>query len=476
MGDVAMTAPVVESLRISSPDIRISVLTRPFFRTFYRDIEGLEFIDFQPDKRHKGFMGLVRLARDIRATGADSVADLHDVLRTKVVRRLLWLSGMRVAKIDKGRYERYGLTKRSGKILSQITPMIERYRRTILRLGIRFNMVEPPAHSPRPMPGSLVVGSKRGVWVGVAPFAKHKGKIYPIPLADKLIGMLAEKYSKVFIFGGGDHEKSFAEGMEQRHLGVISVVGKIGLSDEMDVISNLDAIVTMDSASMHMASLVGTPAVSIWGATHPYAGFYGWGQNPEDAVQLDLPCRPCSIYGNKPCIFGDYRCLADISPEMVMAAVERRVKEERKKTRETTGRVKSDNKPGEKEEGVMTARERAAAVREAARKAESERQAGKTVTWEKIEADLEGASKEKKKPASKENSAETKGTSTKATSPKAGTTVTKTARKKTPATKVGDSTGEAEGKVKAAKKAGKPAPKAVADKPAARSVKKSTDK
>lgn len=377
MGDVAMTVPVVESLRAADPGLRITMVTRPFFRPFFRDVPGLEFIELQPKGRHKGFMGLVRLARDIRATGADALADLHDVLRTKLVRRMLGIAGMRVVKIDKGRYERYELTRRAGKVFAQITPMIERYRKTILRFGIRFNMQEPPERSPRPMPASLVVGSKRGaVWIGVAPFAKHKGKIYPIPLADQLIGLLAEKYGKVFIFGGGDHEKSFAEAMEQRHLGVISVVGKISLSDEMDVISNLDAIVTMDSASMHIASLMGTPAISVWGATHPYAGFYGWGQDAEDAVQLDMPCRPCSIYGNKKCIFGDYRCLAEIQPEMIVAAVDRRVKEVRRKAKEAAAEKRNGRKAEapKKEEG-LSARERAAAVREAARRAEQEQQA-----------------------------------------------------------------------------------------------------
>ena len=91
-----------------------------------------------------------------------------------------------------------------------------------------------------------------------------------------------------------------------------------GMRDELILMSHLDVMVSMDSANMHLASIVGTPVVSIWGATHPFAGFMGWGQPPENAVQLDLPCRPCSIYGNKPCLRGDYSCLKNISPDQVV--------------------------------------------------------------------------------------------------------------------------------------------------------------
>lgn len=331
MGDVAMSVPVVDALRRARPELKITILTRPFFKPFFRDVDNIEFLELDPKGRHKGLRGLFRLAGDIRRAGVDAMADIHDVLRTKVVRAILGLHGIRVAVIDKGRRAKKELTRRSRKVFVPLTTTIERYYSTILRLGIRFYMTSGMERKRFHMPEEIasLAGPKKGVWVGVAPFAKHMGKIYPIPLADELIGLLSNTYSRVFIFGGGSHEQSFAEGMEARHSGVISVIGRVNLSAEMDVISNLDAIVSMDSSAMHMASLTGTPAISVWGATHPFAGFYAFGQDPADAVQLDLPCRPCSVYGNKPCIFGDYRCLADIPPQTIADAVARRVSKSR---------------------------------------------------------------------------------------------------------------------------------------------------
>ena len=75
-------------------------------------------------------------------------------------------------------------------------------------------------------------------------------------------------------------------------------------------------MVSMDSANMHLASLYGVPVVSIWGGTHPYLGFYGWGQQMENAVQVDLDCRPSSVFGNKPCP-RNMECMNLVSPIMV---------------------------------------------------------------------------------------------------------------------------------------------------------------
>lgn len=331
MGDVAMTVPVIAALRRAYPDMKISILTRRGFWDFFRDVPDIDFIELDPFGRHKGMLGVMRLVADVKSAGVDAYADLHDVIRTKYLRRILGLAGVRIAVIDKGRSEKKELTDKSRKNLRMITPMVERYRQTFLRLGLEFEVSPYPEKANRlvPEPITELVGDKSGTWVGVAPFAKHKGKIYPISLSDKLIEILNAKYDRVFIFGGGQHEKSFAEGMEKRHEGVISVIGKMGMSEEMNLISNLDVIVTMDSATMHIASLLKVPVVSVWGATHPFVGFYGYGQNPDNAVQVDMACRPCSVFGNKPCIYGDYRCLSAITPEMIVAKVDKVLSEER---------------------------------------------------------------------------------------------------------------------------------------------------
>lgn len=83
--------------------------------------------------------------------------------------------------------------------------------------------------------------------------------------------------------------------MEREHPNVTALWGRVRFAGELDLIANLDCVVSMDSLAMHMASLVATPVVSVWGATHPALGFLGYGCPPEGVVQLDLAVS--SLFG-----------------------------------------------------------------------------------------------------------------------------------------------------------------------------------
>jgi len=166
-------------------------------------------------------------------------------------------------------------------------------------------------------------GKKTNRWIGIAPFAKHKGKIYPIEKMEEVLAHFArnDQY-KVFLFGGGKHEMEQMLSWKEKFPS-LQLPDKIGLSREIRLMSCLDIMLTMDSANMHLASLAYTPVVSIWGATHPYAGFYGLYQDERNMIQADLECRPCSVFGDKPCFRGDYACLQAISPGQVIEKIEK---------------------------------------------------------------------------------------------------------------------------------------------------------
>ena len=132
---------------------------------------------------------------------------------------------------------------------------------------------------------------------------------------------LAQQGYKLFIFGGTDEEKQIAENWEQKHENVVSLVKRANLQQELGFIARLDLMISMDSLGMHLASLEGTPVISVWGATHPFAGFLGYGQDINDAVQIDLECRPCSVYGNKLCFRGDFACMTYLEESLIIDKV-----------------------------------------------------------------------------------------------------------------------------------------------------------
>ena len=175
------------------------------------------------------------------------------------------------------------------------------------------------------MPEAVVsiTGKKDCKWIGIAPFAAHKGKILPLDKTEVLAKSLSEQGAKVFLFGAGDKEKAILEAWQAHNHNIISTAGKLGgLTNELRLIANLDCMVSMDSANMHFASLMSVRVVSVWGATHTKAGFLGFNQKEDDVVQIELPCRPCSVYGNKECRLTEkYKCLRDIQAEQIVEKV-----------------------------------------------------------------------------------------------------------------------------------------------------------
>lgn len=320
MGDVAMVPHALRALRENYPDLKISVLTRPLFEPLFDGL-GVEIIPIDPKGRHKGFSGLRLLAREISALGVDCVADLHDVLRTKVLTTLLRLChNIPSRTIRKGRFSKWMRMDGGCKeVTKPLKHTVIRYCDVLRSLGFKFDDPKAAVKKDRPNPMSFEKGDER--WIGIAPFSVHEGKCYPLHLVRNVIARLSTKYDRVFVHSGPGAELKFAEKMEREHANVVAVFPKVNLAQEIDLISNLDCLISMDSFAMHVGALVATPVVSVWGATHPMLGFSGYMSDTKQYVQLELPCRPCSAYGNKRCRMGDHHCLHDIEPSTIMERV-----------------------------------------------------------------------------------------------------------------------------------------------------------
>ena len=327
LGDVAMTIPVLWSIVKQNPDYEIVFVSQGFAAPMVSGITGITFVKADLKGKHKGFLGMYKLAKELKQTGEFCCyADLHNVLRTKILRLLLSASIPQLAVIDKGRKEKRALTRKNNKVFAQLGHSVVRYANVFKALGLN-NTISFGGLMSKPCKlqcaEETLLGNKDCTWIGIAPFAKHKGKIYPLNKMEEVIKLLsARENTKLFLFGGGPQETETLQSWESKFSNTISLAGKLKLDGELRVMSNLDVMLSMDSANMHLASLVQTPVVSIWGATHPFAGFYGWEQSQELAVQVDLSCRPCSVFGDKPCFRKDYACMNNITPQMVVERIE----------------------------------------------------------------------------------------------------------------------------------------------------------
>lgn len=331
LGDVAMTLPAVYDACTANPRDRFIFLTRNHpAQVFVNKPANLEVVGVNFDN-YNGAAGMWRLARALRKRyGITDYVDLHDVLRTKLLRIFLRLGGVRTAHVDKGRRAKRQLTRSTDKVLVQLQPMHERYRDVFRRAGIPldegFDTIWGEDSKGDPALFAAASSPKRAGerWIAMAPFAQHRGKAYPPELLAQVVDELASRpATKVFIFGFGDNERKVIDSLAAGRRNVVNMASaSLGIPAELALLSHCDVMLSMDSANMHLASLAGLRTVSIWGATHPYTGFMGWHQKSRDAVQLDMTCRPCSVFGDKPCARGDYHCLAGITPRMILDRID----------------------------------------------------------------------------------------------------------------------------------------------------------
>lgn len=323
MGDVAMTVPVLDCIA-RKYDVKLTMVSRPFLKPLFSSVPNLDFFPADFKNYYKGFFGLIRLYRDLKKRKVDAVADLHDVIRSKVIRTLFVLGGIPVASIDKGRTEKKALTRIENKEFRQLRHSVDRYADVFEKLGFPVNPSDYRA-TKLPLTENVlsVVGQKNQKWIGIAPFAQHEGKVYPEDLMRDVINRLADSGHKLFLFGGGDLEKRKLQLYAENHESVIVVAGALSFADELNLIANLDVMLSMDSANAHLAALYDVPVVTLWGATHPYAGFAPFNQNPEYMLTADrgkYPGLPTSVYGNKK-IPGYQDAMRTIDPGDVVAKV-----------------------------------------------------------------------------------------------------------------------------------------------------------
>nr|WP_255813283.1 glycosyltransferase family 9 protein [Chryseobacterium sp. MA9] len=309
-GDVAMTVPVFREFLEQNPGVEIIMVSRKNFEALFAGVPNVTFKGIDLDD-YKGLFGLRRLSNElIREFNPDCIANLHDVIRTKVLDRIYRRKGLKVFKIDKGKEEKEHLTDVWNLEKVQLKKTVERYADVFRKMGFKVEL----SHQLRPT-------SEHQSGIGFAPFAQHKGKMLPLEKSYELVRILAQKHT-VYFFGGGKKETETLERWESEIPNTKNLSGKLNLTEELNHIAGLELMISMDSANMHLASLVGTRCVSIWGATHPYAGFLGFGQSEEDVVQVkDLTCRPCSVFGDKECYRGDWACLEEFNIQKVIDRV-----------------------------------------------------------------------------------------------------------------------------------------------------------
>lgn len=305
MGDVAMTVPVIRAFAQQYPNVKITMVSRPFFQPFFDGIPNLTFFAFDEKVKHKGFLGRFRLFRELYALKIDAFVDLHDVIRSQGIRTLFELFGKQVLAVDKGRAAKKALTRSKNKVFKPLATMFERHSQVFEALGFAIDLSNPIFPEKAVLSEEIlkIIGNPTQKLIGVAPFAQYESKVFPLDLMQEVISKLAKNPEQtILLFGGGKKEIEVLDALAKPFGNVINIAGQLKLTQELQLISNLDIMLSMDSGNAHIAAMLGIKVITLWGATHPFAGFSPFNQPLENALVADrnlFPKLPTSVYGNK---------------------------------------------------------------------------------------------------------------------------------------------------------------------------------
>lgn len=321
LGDVAMTIPAVKEYARRHPEKEVLLLTQTFFAQLLQDgpsnLKALEV----SRQDYKGMRGTFRLIRILKAADPDEAADLHNVMRSWVIDLWMRMHGKRVVIVPKKRKERRMILSRA----LHAQPFTERYVETLSRLdpadsgdGPDKSCSEATAEPPRKNAPSRPTSEK--LKIGIAPFARYADKTYPMERMREVIDILESdpRCGEIHLFGARGAEQQQLDEIASGRLKTTSHAGRHSLTEELELMREMDVMLTMDSANMHLASLVGTRVVSIWGSTTPACGFLGWGQKVSDAIVAGIPCQPCTIAGSPRCRKGTLECMMKIEPREIV--------------------------------------------------------------------------------------------------------------------------------------------------------------
>lgn len=325
MGDVAMSVPVIRAFVEQHPNTKLTVLSKPFLKPMFNDIPNVSFHAADVKGKHKGFVGLYQLFKELKKLEITHVADFHNVLRSKILRTFFSFTSTKMAFIDKGRAEKKALTREHNKIFTQLKSSVQRYADVLENLGFETLLKEPKPIKRKDLVASTLkmVGKKQSSWIGIAPFAAFQGKVYPLELMKIVVEQLSANHS-IFLFGGGKAEIEKLDKLAYGNPNTLNIAGQLSFEEELNFISHLDVMLSMDSGNAHLSAMQHVATVTLWGVTHPYAGFAPFDQPGHYCMLPNLkkyPKIPCSIYGNKVCE-GYENVMETIDPKSVVEKVE----------------------------------------------------------------------------------------------------------------------------------------------------------
>lgn len=303
LGDVILTTPLIRAIAEQHPEAAVTFVTRDSYAPLLRTNPYIKEVIGWPRNRPSA-----ELARELRGRKFDAAVDLQGSLRSLYLRLLVpapWRS------YSKGRLVRWA------RIWSGWSPkrprlVAHRYFDAAGDLGVKPDSYRPevyPTVEDEKVAARLV---PRGC-IALAPGASRASKRWPVAYWRSLADRLLARGEVVVALGTQEERPLLCGG------GVIEAYG-LPLLNAAAVLQRAKVAVTNDSGAMHLAAAVGVPVVALFGPTA--AAEFLPPRSRLKVLERFLPCRPCSSFGSTHCPLGHQRCMVEIVPAEVEAALE----------------------------------------------------------------------------------------------------------------------------------------------------------
>jgi heptosyltransferase-2 len=327
LGDAVLTTPLLRELVRARPEARLTLLATGAGAQALRGFPGVERV-LEYDKRWslRGLVSELRTFREVAAGRFDAAIAAQRSFRTG---QILWMTRARL---------RVGFAGAAGAFAYHARVAWEPGRhaaRRYLDLSAPLGG-DPDAADPRP---SLAVPAAAREWVartltevGVRPDAPlvaiAPGSARPtkrwLPAGFAELARAAARRGLVPVLAGGSAERASCAEIAAAAGGLaLDLCGRTDVARLAALLARASAVVANDSGAAHVAAAVGTPCVVVYGPTSPAAGYAPLGAVVESVAHPDLDCRPCSPRGPRTCPRGHFRCMSELEPPNVVAALDR---------------------------------------------------------------------------------------------------------------------------------------------------------
>jgi len=326
IGDILLTTPFIRQVRKNFPNAQIDYIIKTEFMELIQDNPHIDnLIDYDINK---GIDGLKNVKENVKREKYNIIFDLHNNFRSNYIKR-----GCR-AEINKT------IVKNKITQFLFVNFKLNRYK-TIIPIPEKYLNVGKPAGVVDDDQGLEMYWNEKTEkksyeilpqykhisgtdYFSVAPGAGLFTKAWPIEYFDRLTENILFKYKKPIVVLGSDSEKNLGSILSKRE-NVIDLTGKLTLKQTSFVISKSMVLISNDSGLMHVATAVNIPVLAIFGSTTKELGFFPYRSKSIVVENKNLDCRPCSHIGRNKCPKKHFKCMIELSPDMVMAEFDKLV-------------------------------------------------------------------------------------------------------------------------------------------------------